>query len=233
MTWLRSFVVALTVSLGLLGKPVSAADDLARALELLQRQNYEAAVPLLRNLAEAGDADAQAYYGGLYLVGIGGLPHDPRAARMWLERAAARSNATAATNLGLMAETGDGMAVDPAAAVRWYKQGAAGGIPFAMLKVGKAFRDGWGVPTDFTEAAKWLRAAAELGDPDARNLLGVMIAQDETNGTPIEAYAWFELAARDGQPDAPKNKLLLAERLTAADIDEALRRAAAGRASDE
>lgn len=231
MALLRPFGAVLMLALVLAGTFPSQANDLTRALELLKREDYQAAVPVLRRLAKAGDADAQAYYGGLYLVGIGGVPHDPIVAHRWLERAAAGGNATAAVNLGLMAEMGDGMLVDPVAAFRWYRKAADAGIPFAMLKVGKSLREGWGVPTSIPEAAKWLRAAAELDDPDAKNLLGVMIAGNETAGSSSEAYAWFELAARDGQPDAAKNRQLLEQQMSGEEIAEGKRRARAGRAS--
>ncbi|MBI1778549.1 MAG: sel1 repeat family protein [Proteobacteria bacterium] len=209
----------------ILGPPAAEAQDLARALDLLQRQDYERAVPMLRSLAEAGDANAQAYYGGLFLVGIGGIPYDLATARSWLQRSAAGGNPTAAFNLGVMAEKGDGMPADPGEAFRWYRQAAAGGVPTAMVKVGKAYHDGLGVGTNLTEAANWLRPAAGAGDPDAQNLLALMIAKHETSGTAADAYAWFLIAAKAGQPDAAGNQALLRPQLSGTELAEAERTA--------
>jgi TPR repeat protein len=220
--WLGGAAIAAAI---LTGVTAAAAQDLRTALELLQRQDFERAVPMLRQLAEAGNADAAAYYGGLFLVGTGGVPRDLAQARRWLERSAAGGNPSAAFNLAVMAERGDGMAADPAEAFGWYRKAAEGGIAAAMLKTGQAYRDGTGVAVDRGAAADWLRRAASAGDPDAQNLLALMIAQHEVSGSAVEAYAWFTIAAKAGQPDAAGNQATLRPQLSGEEIAEAERTA--------
>lgn len=225
------FLVAVATLWLSVVQAVVVADELDRAIELVQRNEYALAVPLLRRLAEEGDGSAQAYYGSFYLMGVGGLPRDPSIAKRWFERAALRGNATAAFNLGLMAEQGDTGARDQVAAVRWYREAALSGFPMAMLKVGQAYREGWGVQVDHQEAARWLRLSARAGDEDAQNLLGVMIARGETSGTNVEAYAWFKIAQKHGQPEAERNMVLLRPFLSAEEIAEGDRHAEAWRAA--
>lgn len=226
----RSVIVTALLCLALLlgMPPAGAADDLARAMAMMQRSDFAAAIPLLRRLAEQEDADAQAYLGGLYLVGLGGLPHDISLAKQWLERAAGYGNATAAFNLGLLAERGEGGLVDFPGAVSWYQKSALGDFPMAMLKLGEAYRHGMGVPADPESATHWLRLAAEAGLPDAQNLFGVMIAEGETAGSTVEAYAWFKLAAGSGQPEAEENMNLLRTQMSEGEIAEGERRALSG-----
>jgi len=208
------------------GAAVMAADGFERALELMQRQDFATAAPILKRLAEEGHVDAQGYYGGLLLAGVPGIPHDVVAAQSWLEKAAGGGNALAAFNLGLMSERGDGVPADASQAVRWYDVAAKRGLPVAMLKLGQAYREGRGVAGNAGEAARWLRGAADAGDPDAQNLLGVMIAKEEVPGSRPEAYLWFLLANRAGQPDAAKNLELLRPSLSADEAIDSHRRAA-------
>ena len=124
---LRATAAAAVLTFALAGPAVLAAEGLERALELMQRQDFAAAAPILKRLAEEGHADAQGYYGGLLLAGVPGVPHDPAAARSWLEKAAGGGNALAAFNLGLMNEQGDGTPADVGQAFRWYEAAARRG----------------------------------------------------------------------------------------------------------
>ena len=205
--------------------PAMAADDLARATALMQRNDFAAAIPLLRQLADEGNGDAQAYLGGIYLAGLGGLPRDTALAGKWLRQAARQGNATAAFNLGLMAERGEGGLADFSGAKAWYEQAAYGGFPMAMLKLGEAYRNGSGTPIDLQRARQWLQWAAEAGLSDAQNLLGVMIAKGETYGSRVDAYAWFKIAARERQPEAEGNMDLLRPEMSDKEIAEADRQA--------
>ncbi len=227
----RSFMAVAALGLALLTgmSEAKAANDLERATALMQRQDFAAAVPLLRQLAAENSGDAQAFLGGLHLVGIGGVRQDFRLARHWFERAARNGNATAAFNLGLMSERGEDRPANLSEAANWYEKSALADFPMAMLKLGDAYRNGAGVPADLRKASHWLRLAADTGHPDAQNLLGVMIAEGETSGSPVEAYAWFKLAAGSGQHEAEENMALLRRQLSDADVAEAERRALAGR----
>ncbi len=219
----RQLCVAIALWCAMLigSSPATAADDLARATALMQRNDFAAAVPLLRQLADDGNGDAQAYLGGIYLAGLGGVPRDTALAEKWLRQAAKQGNATAAFNLGLMAERGEGGLVNFGNAITWYEQAAYGGFPMGMLKLGEAYREGLGTPVDLQRARQWLQWAAEAGLSDAQNLLGVMIAKGETHGSRVDAYAWFKIAARERQPDAERNMDLLRREMSDQEVAEA------------
>ncbi len=89
---------------------------------------------------------------------------------------------------------------------------------------GTMYEDGEGVPQDYAEAVKWYRKAAEQGDAVAQFYLGVMyatgqgVAQDD-----VQAHLWHNLAAAQGKETARKARDAVAERMTPAQIVEALR----------
>ncbi len=226
---LRSLAALVLLGVSLAGVSLEARgeDAFARATALMERKDFATAIPLLRQLAEENNGDAQAFLAGLYLVGIG-LQQDVQLARQWFERAVRNGNATAAYNLGMMRERGEDGPADLTAAALWYEKGAQGDFPLAMLKLGEAYRSGRGVDPDPAKASHWLRAAADAGLPDAQNLMGVMIAEGEAEGSPVEAYAWFKLAADNGQPEAEGNMEVLRPQLSTAEVADAERRALAG-----
>ncbi len=81
---------------------------------------------------------------------------------------------------------------------------------------------GEGVPEDDTQAVYWYLKAARQGYAPAQYNLGLVYAHGE--GVPeddVQAYAWYSIAAAQGLEWAQKNKEILAERMTSAQIAEA------------
>ena len=84
------------------------------------------------------------------------------------------------------------------------------------------YRKGWGVPQDYEEAVKLFRLSAEQGYADAQNNLGFMygngygILQDY-----VRAHMWYNIATSNGDENAPKNRDIVAEDMTPAQIEEA------------
>src|SRR5689334_22672314 len=92
--------------------PARAA-DLAPALEAYRRGDYAAALELLRPLADAGDAGAQAQLAEMYARGAGVEP-DVAEAAQWYRKAAEGGDANAQQQLGSMLSAGRGVELDPA-----------------------------------------------------------------------------------------------------------------------
>ena len=68
---------------------------------------------------------------------------------------------------------------------------------------------------DDAEAVRWYRKAAEQGLADAQLWLGFMYA--DGRGVPedsVQAYAWFNIAAAQGDDSAEHGKKLIAESMT-------------------
>jgi len=119
----------------------------------------------------------------------------------WREKAA-KGDAAAQFNLGIMYDFGRGVVKDEAEAVKWYRKAADQGHAKAQYNLGIMYAEGQGVPKDEAEAVKWYRKAADQGVAEAQYNLGVMYAsglgvvKDEG-----EAVKWWRKAADQG--DAP------------------------------
>ena len=74
----------------------------------------------------------------------------------------------------------------------------------------------------YAEVVKWYRKAAEQGHYFAQAMMSLMY--DLGKGVPqdyVAAHMWFSLSAAKGQKKGPKNRDLVAERMTPAQIAEA------------
>ena len=139
-----------------------------------------------------------------------------------IKKAAEQGNAKAQNNLGLMYAQGAGVPEDDAEAVRWYQWAAEQGNAEAQYNLGLMYKLGIGVPEDVTKAVRWYQMAAERGFVKAQYHLGTMYAQGE--GVPeddAKAYAWLSIVAAQGDESAKKNKDIVTERMTRAQIAEA------------
>lgn len=88
----------------------------------------------------------------------------------WLPLAK-QGDPNAQLNIGLMYDTGRGLAVDSSQAVYWYQQSAENGLAAAQYNLGLMYRDGQGVEQDVQLANSWLERAAQQGLQAARDLL--------------------------------------------------------------
>ncbi len=91
------------------------------------------------------------------------------------------------------------------------------------------YDNGRGVPQDYAETLKWYRKAAEQGHASAQYNLGFMY--DNGRGVPqdyVQAHVWFNLAASRKPPgksrdQSVKNRDIVAEKMTPADVSKAQR----------
>lgn len=77
---------------------------------------------------------------------------------------AARGDAGAQYNLGIIYQTGQGVAQDYVQAATWYQKAADQEYAGAEFNLALMYEDGQGVPQDYTQAAAWYRKAADQGD---------------------------------------------------------------------
>ncbi len=207
---------------------------------LVSAPDVNARQPLdeLRARAHQGDTGAQLALGVFHLTGDG-VPRDPAEALRWFRLAAEQGNVFAQNNLGVIYQglperfrSDNDIPVDHAESVRWFRLAAEQGHAVSAMNLAVKYRDAHGVPRDHAEALRWFRRAAELGDVNAFGEIGTMYAaglgveQDDA-----EAYMWLELATMFASGEDREVLLFdreaLAGRLTAAQILEAERRAAA------
>ena len=173
----------LAITLPMLAK----AADLNKGLNAALKGDFATALEELQPLAEAGNARAQRFLGGMHLNGFG-TPQDYQQAFSWYQKAAEQGDAQAQRDLGWI-----------------YEQGL-------------------GLPQDYKQALTWYQKAAEQGNIGAQSQLGLM--HHEGKGTPqnfVLGYMWYNISAANGSEVAIKNRDLLLNRMTPAQIQEGQR----------
>ena len=158
----------------------------------------ELPIAALRELAEAGDAEAQTELGERYEDGRG-VGRDYAVAVSWFQRAAEQGHAPGQAALGFMYDTGRGVEQDDAEAVRWFRRSADLRHARGQHNLGVMYREGRGVERDYEEAVRWFRRAAEQGNALGQASLGSMYRDGrgvEQNAR--EAIRWFRRSADQG-----------------------------------
>lgn len=206
----------------------AAAQQQPDALLVLARKAPSGeAFSLYQRAANAGAAPAQLWLGQAYLVGER-VPQDLALGRYWLELAAGRGSHEAEYQLslqqtdmavrehwlvlaaaggvseaqlalaGLQQERGE-----LAAARKSLSLAAAQGNVEARYAYGEMLRLGLGGEANYGEALKQYRLAANAHHRAAQYRMGIM--REQGWGAPrnrLHAYAWYLLAATDGNIDA-------------------------------
>jgi len=208
------------------------------------RKDYQAAMALLRPLADQGNPVAQCEVGQLYEEGMGGEKHwDMDSAFPWFQKAADQGNVQAQTFLGfyyLNKGQGFGAMADqpshdgvyqPTAAqsqalaesLKWFHKAGNLGDARALWRIGRAYEDGLG-------GADGLGAAYAADSPhysynELRLLSKFGVPRDY-----VQAYKWYSLAADSGNNSVARQRDALAAKLTPSQLSEGKRQAAQWRA---
>ena len=162
-------------------------------------------VTALRELAEAGNAEAQTELGERYEDGRG-VAQDYVAAVSWFRRAAEQDYAPGQAALGFMYDTGRGVEQNHEAAFQWYRSSAAQGNARGQHNLGVMYRDGRGVERNDREAVRWYRRSAEQGFPHGQNNLGFMYSRGRGVGQDdAQAVRWYRRAAKQGHARGQNN----------------------------
>jgi TPR repeat protein len=193
-SWSRcSIFLACSVAFGFCGTAI--AGPMEDATAAYQRGDNVTAVKLLRPLAEAGNANAQFYLGGMYDYGLG-IAQNRAEAVAWYRKAADQGNSQAQVNLGSKYQIGQGVDRDFVEAAKWYRRAADQGSAIAQLNLGMMFARGQGVLSDYGEAAKWFLRAAEQGNAIAQISVATMFSEGQGVGRDyVQAYKWWTVAA--------------------------------------
>jgi len=132
---------------------------------------------------------------------------DATSARPLLENLAARGNALALTELGLLYYSGRGVAADEMRAFSLFERAAAADARDAMFMLGRMNLLGHGPartnPDADREAARWFFEAARRGHADAQYHLGLLFyAGTGVEKNTDEALKWIRRAADNGHEAA-------------------------------
>jgi len=112
------------------GSVTAHAADIYEGYNAYQRGDYATALPIFRQFAYQGNANAQFALGFAYEKGQG-VPQDYGEAVRWYRKAADQGDALAQTNLGAMYDNGMGVVQDYVQAHMWNSLAAAQGVKIA------------------------------------------------------------------------------------------------------
>ena len=130
VVYMRTVISALLLATLALA-PCTSFGDSAQAHEAVEAGDYESAMKLYRQIAEQGDAKAQATLGALYSVA-----QDHKQAAKWYRLAAEQGIALAQQTLGDQYTYSLGVPQDYKEALKWYRLAAEQGNDEAQFMVG-------------------------------------------------------------------------------------------------
>jgi TPR repeat protein len=166
------------------------------------------------------DADAAFAQGVKFHLGEG-QPIDLAKAAEWYTKAADAGHIGAVKNLAALYYEGKGVGQSYQKALDLYRRAADAGDVGAMTSLAGMYLDGKGVPQDYQESLRLYRKAADQNYPYAQTGMGLLyrfgwgVKQDL-----IEAYAWWILAARNGDGFASENLKKLEPQLSTEDREK-------------
>ncbi|WP_269514828.1 hypothetical protein [Brevundimonas subvibrioides] len=141
----------------------------------------------------------------LYAQALEQLTRNDPAGVETLTRAANLGNPEAQLKLASLYQTGStGLTVDSAESRQWARRAAEGGDPQGMHNYAMYLFEGVGGSRDRVEALDWLKKAADRGLVDSQyNVARIYENGDEGIApNPTQAYRWYLIAARAGDPQA-------------------------------
>lgn len=159
-----------------------------------QASSRKKAIADLREIAYAGNVNAQVQLGVIYLTGDGVAKDDAEALK-WLRKAADQENALAERYLAEMYFKGRGVPADVTEAAKWLRFAAEQGDAESEHNLAVLYTQGQGVPRNLKEAANWMRKAADQNLAAGQHGLGVLYENGE--GLPanqLEAASWYKKA---------------------------------------
>lgn len=178
--------------LKLLGRPVRAArtsrrasapvaDDALKADETLKKveqarklylqRDYKGALPLFREAAGAGNAEAQYYVGLFYHFGYV-VDKDTSEAFKWYEKAAGQRYVSARYFMGLLYYYGDGVERSTEKAKECYIDASEHGSGIASYAMGEIYERGYYAPHDYAQAFRYFLKSSEQGYPGGEYQVG-------------------------------------------------------------
>jgi TPR repeat protein len=156
----------LAISISLFFSFATYADEYDIAVDAYTAGDYEKAFPIYERLALAGDIDAQADLGIMYVQGYGVSKNINEAVKWWT-RAAERGNNKAQGHLGGIYSSKKSGLLDNKKAFKYYSLSAQQNDDISQAILGYIYAEGLGVEKDTNKAIEWWKKAAKSGNKDA------------------------------------------------------------------
>ncbi len=185
-----------------------AFSGVAEGIDFYQRGQYKEARTELEPAAMAGNMEAMAYLGDLYLRGLGGARNELKA-REYITMAATDGKLPRAIHqLGLMYVNGNLVTRDETKGVDLIQKAAEASHPPSQFMLGLwLYRGTYGFAKDPNAALAWFKAAANQKDPDGMNWLGLYAESGQANVPKdmLVALDWYRKAAELKNANAAYN----------------------------
>jgi TPR repeat protein len=138
--------------------------------------------------------------------------------------AAAKGEAAARFELGMLHEKGEVLAQNHKEAAKWFHLSADEGYAPAQLYLGLLYLSGKGVDRDYGQAVRYLTLAAEQNEADAQFLLGgIYFGDTVVPHNYVESYKWFRLASIKGNGESQNPLDSVSKRMSPQQVAEAER----------
>jgi len=190
--------------------------------------DYAKGASYYRMGAERGDLWGMNNLGALYFNG-NGVTADRAAGRDWFEKAASGGLVAAKHNMATMLHKGLGGPRDIDGFLKWDQEAANQGYAPALYDLGIFYLEpDDGRSADAARAAVYLRQAAVKRHPPAEFALATLY--DRGVGmppNPVQAFVYYSLALRSGEPAAKERLDALRLRMNALDLENAQKLVAA------
>ncbi len=188
------------------------------------RADYNSALAVWRDRAEAGDAEAQYMVGSIFEKGLGTDPDYAKAAS-WYRKAAEQDHSRAMVSLAYLHEQGLGVEADVTAALNWYRR-AAGADEDDLVFAAAAQERLKAVEAELSEALQQAQREKRILAEQVDRLRAELDAQAEIAEGATETVATMErlLAQASNRVDSTEERLTrlrgAATELPSVDIDE-------------
>ncbi len=178
------------------------ADDFNRqSRELLAKGDYKNAVPVLKEAAEAGSAEAQYNYGVCFEQGVG-VPKNDSIANNWFLKSANQGWLDAQFKMAYSYFNGRGYTRNYKQAFYWSLKCAAQNDPECMFNVVSCYQEGIGTDKNTDSMLVWAVRLGSHADLDNLQLSGMItsaranlatmyLSGDKVKKDLVKSYMWF------------------------------------------
>lgn len=197
----KNILLLLTAFIASVSFGQNAEELNKRSKEFLAKQDFKNAVPLIRQAAEKGNAEAQYNYGICYQQGIE-VPASDSIANTWFLKAATLGWKDAQFKMAYNYTTGRGVIQDDQQAFNWSVKCAQQQDVECMFNVVGCYMEGRGTQKNLDSMLIWATRLALLNTPEdlqisgqitsARANLAVMYRDGQnTSKDLVKCYMWF------------------------------------------
>jgi len=167
----KFILTALTILTATISYGQSSEDLNNKSKELIDKQDFKNAIPLIKQAAEKGNAEAQYNYGVSYQQGIE-VPQNDSIANTWFIKSAKQGWKDAQFKIAYSYATGRGVTQDDKQAFYWSAKCAEQQDVECMFNVVTCYMEGRGTEKNLDSMLVWATRIALLETPEDLNISG-------------------------------------------------------------